>query len=70
MAAPPGLECGVAPLGPPAPPQLLLGRGVTLLAAAPALGMGSLATLELYQVTDESGPGLLQSTWLQRVGHD
>ena len=45
MAAPPGLECGVAPLGPPAPPQLLLGRGVTLLAAAPALGMGSLATL-------------------------
>ena len=32
MAAPPDLECGIAPLGPPTPTQLpLLGRGVTPL---------------------------------------
>ena len=31
MEAPPDLECGVAPLGPPAPTQLpLLGHGVLL----------------------------------------
>ena len=39
MAAPPDLEHGVTPLGPPAPSQpLLLGRGVALLAPAPDLG--------------------------------
>ena len=37
-AAPPDLECGIAPLGPPAPAQpLLLGGGVASLAATPDL---------------------------------
>ena len=31
MAAPPDLNCGVAPLGPPGPTQLLLGCGVASL---------------------------------------
>ena len=36
MAAPPDLECGVAPLGPPVPSQpLLLGRGVAPLGHRP-----------------------------------
>ena len=36
MAAPPDLECGVAPLGPPAPAQLLLlGCGVAPLGHRP-----------------------------------
>ena len=40
-AAPPDLECGMAPLGPPVPTQLLfLGRGVAPLAAAPDLERG------------------------------
>ena len=40
-AAPPDLECGVAPLGPPAPMQpLLLGRGVVPLGRRPALKPG------------------------------
>ena len=40
-AAPPDLECGVAPLGPPAPTQpLLLGRGVAPLGLRPALKPG------------------------------
>ena len=40
-AAPPYLECGVAPLGPPEPTQPpLLGRGLLLSAAAPDLGPG------------------------------
>ena len=35
-AAPPDLECGVAPLGPPAPAQPpFLGRGVTTLGRGP-----------------------------------
>ena len=35
-AAPPDLECGVAPLGPPAPPQLpLFGHGVAPLGRLP-----------------------------------
>ena len=35
---PPDLECGIAPLGPPAPAQpLLLGGGVAPLAATPGL---------------------------------
>ena len=35
-AAPPDLECGVAPLGPPVPMQpLLLGRGVAPLGCRP-----------------------------------
>ena len=39
--APPDLERGVAPLGPPAPVQPpLFGRGVVLSAAAPDLGRG------------------------------
>ena len=41
QVAPPDLEHGVAPLGPPAPVQpVLLGRGVLLLATAPGLGRG------------------------------
>ena len=37
---PPDLECGVAPLGPPAPAQpLLLGRGVAPLGRCPDLGI-------------------------------
>ena len=41
MAAPPDLERGVAPLGPPAPTEpLLLARVVAPLAAAPDLGCG------------------------------
>ena len=37
-AAPPDLECGVAPLGPPVPVQPpLLGRGLLLSAASPDL---------------------------------
>ena len=40
-AAPPDLERGIAPLGPPAPAQPQLpGRGVAPLAAAPDLGRG------------------------------
>ena len=40
-AAPPDLERGVAPLGPPAPVQpLLLGRGVAPLRCAPDLRRG------------------------------
>ena len=40
-AAPPDLECGIAPLGPPVRSQPpLLGRGVVPLAAAPGLGQG------------------------------
>ena len=40
-ATPPDLECGVAPLGPPAPMQpLLLGRGVVPLGRRPALKPG------------------------------
>ena len=39
MAAPPDLECGVAPLGPAVPTQpQLLGCGVLLFATAPSLG--------------------------------
>ena len=39
--APPDLECGIAPLGPPVRSQPpLLGRGVVPLAAAPGLGQG------------------------------
>ena len=38
-APPPDFECGVAPLGPPAPVQPpLLGRGVTSLGRRPCLG--------------------------------
>ena len=45
--APPDLERGVAPLGPPAPVQpLLLGRGVTPLGHCPS-GMGSSWVLPL-----------------------
>ena len=41
MTAPPDLEFGVAPLGPPEPTQPpLLGRGLLLSAAAPDLGPG------------------------------
>ena len=40
-AAPSDLECGKAPLGPPAPAQpLLLGRGVGPPGPAPDLGLG------------------------------
>ena len=40
-AALPDLQHGVAPLGPPAPAQLLLlGHGLIFLAAAPGLGHG------------------------------
>ena len=40
-AAPPDLERGVAPLGPPAPTQpWLLGDGVALLGRLPDLGCG------------------------------
>ena len=47
IAAPPDLERGVAPLGPPAPVQpLLLGRGVTPLGHCPS-GMGSSQLLPL-----------------------
>ena len=41
ITALPDLQCGIAPLGPPAPAQpQLLGRGVAPLAAAPDLGRG------------------------------
>ena len=40
-AAPPDLECGIAPLGPPAPTQLpALDVGLLLPASAPDLGHG------------------------------
>ena len=40
-AAPSDLECGIAPLGPPAPAQpLLLGGGVAPPRPAPGLGSG------------------------------
>ena len=40
-AAPPDLECGIAPLGPPVPVQpRSLDVGLLLLAAAPGLGRG------------------------------
>ena len=40
-AAPPDLEHGIAPLGPPVPTQpLLLGRGLIFLAAIPGLVRG------------------------------
>ena len=40
-AAPPDLECGIAPLGPPAPTQPpLLGHGIAPLGRRPGLGWG------------------------------
>ena len=40
-AAPPDLECGIAPLGPPAPAQPpLLGHGVAPRNRCPGLGRG------------------------------
>ena len=40
-AAPPDLERGIAPLGPPMPMQpLLVGHGLLFLASAPGLGQG------------------------------
>ena len=40
-AAPPDLERGIAPLGPPMPMQpLLVGHGLLFLASAPGLGHG------------------------------
>ena len=55
--APPDLECGVAPLGPPVPVQPpLLGRGISPLGRAPALMAESEEELKslLMKVKEES----------------